>query len=40
VDTAMKMVISGGIASPPELNATIGMPLAKPLVQPNPQPKD
>lgn len=40
VDTAMKMVISAGIASPAELNASIGMPLARPLVEPDPQAKD
>jgi len=37
VDTAMKMVISGGIASPSELNARISELPAPPLVKPDPQ---
>ena len=37
VDTAMKMVISGGIASPTELNVRVSAP---PLVQPDPQSKN
>jgi uncharacterized membrane protein len=36
VDTAMKMIISGGIASPSEINANIGDPKMSTLVKPDP----
>jgi uncharacterized membrane protein len=41
VDTAMKMVISGGIASPPELDARIGGPAVERLgSEPDPEAKN
>ena len=40
VDTAMKMVISGGIASPSELDVRIGAPAAASLMQPDPEAKN
>ena len=40
VDTAMKMVISGGIASPSEINARVTDSPAEALVQPDPKAQD